>query len=120
MWPLTFSPVTVNAVYIYSRNQILSPVGIIQPPFFAEDQPMALNFGHLGAFIGHEVPTSKFNCCSLQKLGTCLIRLVQFTVMENNFRLFLWSIILEDNFEAFMLTSSNSRQSNILHANYFS
>lgn len=54
-WPLSFPPITVNAVYTYSRNQILFPVGILQAPFYSEDQPMALNFGHLGAFIGHEV-----------------------------------------------------------------
>lgn len=54
-WPLSFPPIIVNAMYTYSRNQILFPVGILQPPFYAEGQPSALNFGHLGAFIGHEL-----------------------------------------------------------------
>mgnify|MGYP003344782351 CR=1 FL=1 len=55
LWPLGIPPVSINAAYTYSRNQILFPVGILQPPFYAENQPMALNYGQLGAFIGHEV-----------------------------------------------------------------
>ena len=35
--------------------QMMFPAGILQPPFFNEDQPMALNFGHIGTFMGHEV-----------------------------------------------------------------
>ena len=34
---------------------MMFPAGILQPPFFNEDQPMALNFGHIGTFMGHEV-----------------------------------------------------------------
>ncbi len=54
-WLPNFPPVSVNAVYTYWRNEILFPVGFLQPPFFSKDQPMALNFGQLGASIGHEV-----------------------------------------------------------------
>ena len=54
-WPLTFPPSTVNAFYLYPRNQILFPAGVLQPPLFSESQPMSLNFGHIGTFMGHEV-----------------------------------------------------------------
>lgn len=56
-WPLTFPPSTVNAFYLYPRNQILFPAGVLQPPLFSESQPMSLNFGHIGTFMGHEVST---------------------------------------------------------------
>ncbi len=55
-WPISFPPSTVNAFYMYSRNQILFPAGVLQPPLFSERQPMSLNFGHIGTFMGHEVP----------------------------------------------------------------
>jgi len=54
-WPFTFPPSTVNAFYMYSRNQILFPAGVLQPPLFADEQPAALNFGHIGTFMGHEL-----------------------------------------------------------------
>eukprot|EP00095_Tigriopus_kingsejongensis_P004587 maker-scaffold715_size107919-snap-gene-0.18 protein:Tk04587 transcript:maker-scaffold715_size107919-snap-gene-0.18-mRNA-1 annotation:"GM23001" len=54
-WPLSFLPSTVNAFYLYSRNQILFPAGVLQAPLFSEKQPMALNFGHIGTFMGHEL-----------------------------------------------------------------
>ena len=38
--------------------QILFPAGVLQPPLFSERQPMALNFGHIGTFMGHEVHVS--------------------------------------------------------------
>ncbi len=58
-WPVNFPPSTVNAFYMYSRNQILFPAGVLQPPLFSERQPMALNFGHIGTFMGHEVCFNK-------------------------------------------------------------
>lgn len=54
-WPMTFPPSTVNAFYMYSRNQILFPAGVLQLPLFSEKQTMALNFGHIGTFMGHEL-----------------------------------------------------------------
>lgn len=54
-WPLTFPPSTVNAFYLYTRNQILFPAGVLQPPLFSNRQPMSLNFGHIGSFMGHEL-----------------------------------------------------------------
>ncbi|KAF5901062.1 membrane metallo-endopeptidase-like 1, partial [Clarias magur] len=45
----------VNAFYSHNRNQIVFPAGILQPPFFSEKQPQALNFGGIGMVIGHEI-----------------------------------------------------------------
>ncbi|XP_067898834.1 neprilysin-like [Heterodontus francisci] len=45
----------VNAFYSSSRNQIVFPAGILQPPFFGQGQPSALNFGAIGMVIGHEI-----------------------------------------------------------------
>ncbi|NXY42204.1 MMEL1 protein, partial [Ceuthmochares aereus] len=45
----------VNAFYSPNRNQIVFPAGILQPPFFSEHQPQALNFGGIGMVIGHEI-----------------------------------------------------------------
>ena len=64
-WPPGFSPLQANAFYIYQRNQIFIPLGILQSPFFNIEQPKALNYGLLGSIIGHEVCStqraSKFN-----------------------------------------------------------
>ena len=56
-WPPGFSPLQANAFYIYQRNQIFIPLGILQSPFFNIEQPKALNYGLLGSIIGHEVRT---------------------------------------------------------------
>lgn len=52
-WLMT--PQTVNAYYHPFRNQIVFPAAILQPPFFAEDADDALNYGGIGAVIGHEI-----------------------------------------------------------------
>ena len=49
------SPPTVNAYYDPSMNEIVFPAGIMQPPFFSLKTDDALNFGGLGAVIGHEL-----------------------------------------------------------------
>ncbi|GMU57921.1 MAG: peptidase M13 [Candidatus Xenobia bacterium] len=49
------SPPTVNAYYDPSNNEIVFPAGILQPPFFSEKAPDALNYGGIGAVIGHEI-----------------------------------------------------------------
>jgi len=49
------SPPTVNAYYDDSMNDINFPAGILQPPFFDHTQDDAVNYGHIGAVIGHEL-----------------------------------------------------------------
>jgi putative endopeptidase len=52
-WGMT--PPTVNASYSPSLNQIQFPAGILQPPFFDPNADDAVNYGALGAVIGHEM-----------------------------------------------------------------
>jgi len=49
------SPQTVNANYTPARNEITFPAAFLQPPFFDPDADDALNFGGIGAVIGHEM-----------------------------------------------------------------
>ncbi len=51
-WGMT--PPTVNAYYNPTINEIVFPAGILQPPFFNKDADMAVNYGGIGAVIGHE------------------------------------------------------------------
>ena len=46
---------TVNAFYSPQNNSINFPAGILQPPFFDPRRDMALNYGGVGAVIGHEM-----------------------------------------------------------------
>jgi putative endopeptidase len=52
-WGMT--PPTVNAYYNPRRNEIVFPAGILQPPFFFPDADDAVNYGAIGAVIGHEM-----------------------------------------------------------------
>jgi len=49
------SPQTVNAYYNSSLNEIVFPAGILQPPFFDPNADPAVNYGGIGAVIGHEI-----------------------------------------------------------------
>jgi predicted metalloendopeptidase len=49
------TPPTVNAYYSPSRNEIVFPAGILQPPFFYAAADDAVNYGGIGAVIGHEM-----------------------------------------------------------------
>ncbi len=49
------SPQTVNAYYSPTRNEIVFPAGILQPPFFNQKADDAINYGAMGAVIGHEI-----------------------------------------------------------------
>jgi putative endopeptidase len=49
------SPQTVNASYNPTKNEITFPAGILQPPFFNQNADDAINYGAMGAVIGHEV-----------------------------------------------------------------
>lgn len=48
------SPQMVNAYYSSSNNEIVFPAGILQPPFFHKTFDHAINYGGIGAVIGHE------------------------------------------------------------------
>jgi predicted metalloendopeptidase len=52
-WQMT--PPTVNAYYNPTENDINFPAGILQPPFYDFKADDALNFGGMGAVIGHEL-----------------------------------------------------------------
>jgi putative endopeptidase len=52
-WMMT--PQTVNAYYHPLRNEIVFPAAILQPPFFNEFADDAVNYGGIGAVIGHEI-----------------------------------------------------------------
>ena len=49
------SPQTVNAYYHPLRNEIVFPAAILQPPFFDPQADAAVNYGGIGAVIGHEI-----------------------------------------------------------------
>ncbi len=48
-------PQTVNAYYNPLSNEIVFPAAILQPPFFDHDADDAVNYGAMGAIIGHEM-----------------------------------------------------------------
>ena len=52
-WLMT--PQTVNAYYHPLKNEIVFPAAILQPPFFNEYADDAVNYGGIGAVIGHEI-----------------------------------------------------------------
>ena len=49
------SPPAVNAYYSSSMNDINFPAGILQPSFYDPKQDDAVNYGHIGSVIGHEL-----------------------------------------------------------------
>jgi putative endopeptidase len=52
-WEMT--PPTVNAYFSPTQNEIVFPAGILQPPFFDVTMDDAVNYGAIGAVIGHEI-----------------------------------------------------------------
>lgn len=52
-WLMT--PQTVNAYYLQTGNEIVFPAAILQAPFFDPEADDAVNFGGIGAVIGHEI-----------------------------------------------------------------
>jgi putative endopeptidase len=52
-WMMT--PQTVNAYYHPLKNEIVFPAAILQPPFFNVNADDAVNYGAIGAVIGHEI-----------------------------------------------------------------
>jgi putative endopeptidase len=52
-WGMT--PQTINAYYSSTMNEIVFPAAILQPPFFDAKADDAVNYGAIGAVIGHEI-----------------------------------------------------------------
>ncbi|XP_065218845.1 endothelin-converting enzyme homolog isoform X3 [Planococcus citri] len=52
-WLMT--PSTVNAYYSPNTNRIVFPAGILQAPFYDQDQQLSLNYGAIGVVMGHEL-----------------------------------------------------------------
>ena len=52
-WGMT--PQTINAYYDPSKNEIVFPAAILQPPFFNRNADDAINYGAIGMVIGHEM-----------------------------------------------------------------
>jgi putative endopeptidase len=52
-WGMT--PQTINAYYNPEMNEIVFPAAILQPPFFDANADDAVNYGGIGAVIGHEI-----------------------------------------------------------------
>ena len=52
-WLMT--PQTVNAYYTAATNEIVLPAGILQPPLFQSEADDAVNYGAIGAVLGHEI-----------------------------------------------------------------
>src|SRR4029450_962529 len=55
-WVMT--PQTVNAVNLPVMNAMNFPAAILQPPYFDPNRPIAMDYGAIGAVIGHEVSHS--------------------------------------------------------------
>ncbi len=55
-WVMT--PQTVNAVNLPAMNALNFPAAILQPPYFDARRPLAMDYGAIGAIIGHEVSHS--------------------------------------------------------------
>jgi putative endopeptidase len=51
----TMTPQTINAYYNQTFNEVVFPAAILQPPFFDPQADAAVNYGGIGAVIGHEM-----------------------------------------------------------------
>ena len=54
-WEWGMTPMTVNAYANFGMNEIVFPAAILQPPFFDPHADAAINYGGIGAVIGHEI-----------------------------------------------------------------
>ncbi len=70
-WGMT--PQTVNAYYQSTKNEVVFPAAILQPPFFDPNADMAVNYGGIGAVIGHEI-THGFDDQGRKSDGTGMLR----------------------------------------------
>ena len=54
-WEWGMTPMTINAYANFSMGEIVFPAAILQPPFFDPAADPAVNYGGIGAVIGHEI-----------------------------------------------------------------
>ena len=54
-WEWGMTPMTINAYANFSMQEIVFPAAILQPPFFDPSADPAINYGGIGAVIGHEI-----------------------------------------------------------------
>ena len=54
-WEWGMTPMTVNAYANFGMSEIVFPAAILQPPFFDPNADPAINYGGIGAVIGHEI-----------------------------------------------------------------
>lgn len=54
-WEWGMTPMEVNAYANFGMNEIVFPAAILQPPFFDPHADAAINYGGIGAVIGHEI-----------------------------------------------------------------
>ena len=54
-WEWGMTPMTINAYANFSMMEIVFPAAILQPPFFDPNADPAINYGGIGAVIGHEI-----------------------------------------------------------------
>jgi putative endopeptidase len=70
-WGMT--PQTINAYYSATKNEIVFPAAILQPPFFDPKADPAVNYGAIGGVIGHEI-THGFDDQGRKSDGTGMLR----------------------------------------------
>ncbi|RIX31691.1 M13 family metallopeptidase [Sphingomonas edaphi] len=54
-WEWLMTPMTINAYANFNMSEIVFPAAILQPPFFDPHADPAINYGGIGAVIGHEI-----------------------------------------------------------------
>ena len=54
-WEWFMTPMTINAYANFNMSEIVFPAAILQPPFFDPNADPAINYGGIGAVIGHEI-----------------------------------------------------------------
>ena len=54
-WEWGMTPMTINAYANFGMSEVVFPAAILQPPFFDPNADPALNYGGIGAVIGHEI-----------------------------------------------------------------
>ena len=106
------TPPTVNAYYNQQMNDINFPAGILQPPFYDPQADDAVNYGAIGAVIGHEM-THGFDDRGRQFDGDGNLRDWWTSGDADRYRTRADRVV--DQFNGFVARSSNAFASSALH-----